>query len=59
MKYFLVVNVVLWILCIWAYRSVGHTDDFGTALVSLIVGAAAAIGSVVYVGMALWLHRFL
>ena len=60
MSYFLGVIVFLWALFVLAYKAADRPeDDFGAAIPALILAVVAIVCSVIYLGLAFWLHRFL
>ncbi len=60
MSYFLGTIIFLWLLFYLAYNAADRPgDDFGAAFPALVLGVVGALSSIVYIGMAFWLHRFL
>jgi hypothetical protein len=59
MTIFLGLILALWILCGLAWRWASRSgDDFGAGAMALIVLVIATILTLVYLGLAFWLGRF-
>lgn len=59
MKWLLLVTVIHWCLFAWLYKAADRPgDDFMAGIVALLVGAVAAVFTLVYFGAVFWNHRF-
>lgn len=60
MKYLLLTVIVLWICAAYLLKQADRPgDDFGAAIPGLALCTVASVGTLVYVALVFWNHRFL